>query len=300
MTTAASSVPVLMYHHVSPNGGAYCVHPERFREQLAWMREQGINLLTGTEFSAFAKGEWKPNGPAALISFDDGWLDNWAHALPILKEFDAPAIFFIVSSWPGDGACRDDLVVSGWTAPRHREAMDCSSSSAQRDSVVMRWSELLASEATGLVQLHSHSHSHGAWWHVQDDPLEVFRHDLIQSINELHDHTGSRPLQFCWPRGEFTARMRDVAEDLGFAIQHSTLRGANEYGNAAHHVIRRLHVEDKPLSWFQSRIRLYSQRHTARALGWGHQELQRRRMRRAHPDQWARYGGLGREPWRLV
>jgi peptidoglycan/xylan/chitin deacetylase (PgdA/CDA1 family) len=247
-----------MYHHVSAHGGQHCISPARLREQLGWLRREGYSILTGREFEAFAGGHWQPDRRSVVLTFDDGWLDNWCEALPILEEFSAPAIFFVVTSWPGAGDARHDLRGSNWKAPDHGEAMQLSAGD-RRDEAVMRWSELLAARNTGLVELHSHSHAHGSWWQsAESDVLAHAQDDIRRSIEELRTRTGIAPTQFCWPRGEFTMDLRAMALRLGFAIQHSTLRGINEAGLARQRVVRRIHVEDRGLDWFSARVRLYS------------------------------------------
>lgn len=296
------SIPVLMYHHVAPNDGGHCVHPERLRQQLAWLREHKIEILSGEQFRSFHEGAWQPSAPAVLLTFDDGWLDNWVYALPILKEFDAAAVFFVVTSWPGLGEAREQLGPSTWQPLSHAQCMKLSAS-GERDQVVMRWSELRSARDTGLVELHSHSHSHGAWWQAGGEgetALGILKTDLARSREELQVHCGAASEQLCWPRGEFTSMMQTVATQAGFVIQHSTMRGANESRDASARVVRRLHVENKPIDWFASRLRLYSRAAPARVLGWCHQSLQRARMRRRYPSAWAKHGGLGTKWWHLV
>ena len=300
MQAMGSSVPVLMYHHISPSGGPYCVHPERFRQQLAFLRDAGITPLTGPQFVAFARGEYQPDGRAVLLTFDDGWLDNWVHALPILEEYEIPCVLFVISSWPGAGQPRERSSLSHWSSPSHEQAMACAGDQEKRDEVIMRWSELIAAQDTGLVDLQCHSHSHGQWWNNSGDPAEEFAMDLERSVEELASRTGQAPVQYCWPRGKFTARMSNIVQDAGFLVQHSTLRGANEFGRGRDHVVRRLNIENQPTEWFRRRISLYSRRGVARGLGWCHQELQRQRWRRSNGIRWKELGGLGSEPWRLV
>lgn len=300
MSFGTTSIPVLMYHHIAPTCG---VHPERFREQLSWLRANEFHVLSGTEFERVLSGGAAPSRKSVLLTFDDGWLDNWVYALPILQEFEAPAVFFVVTSWPGQGSARSDLLAQGWNAPDHGRAMRLAADIEQRDQAVMRWEELRAAKSTGLVELQSHSHSHGTWWRGAGSAaslLTAVESDLRQSCAELQARTGSVSTQVCWPRGEFTSAMQAVARRVGFALQYSTLRGANEPGVHGARVVRRLHVENRPISWFASRMRLYSRPTTARALGWCHQGLHRLRMRRRHAKIWSEHQGLSAPWWRLV
>lgn len=76
------SVPVLMYHHVRPEAGMIACTPENFEDQLRWLQKQGYRSLTLAEFNEHLNG--KDVGKAVLITFDDGYLDNWVYAYPLL------------------------------------------------------------------------------------------------------------------------------------------------------------------------------------------------------------------------
>ncbi len=271
-----------MYHHISPNGGSHCVHPDRFEKQIRWLLDSGFEPITGSQFQEYRASLWKPDRNAILITFDDGWLDNWCFALPLLEQLAIPAIFFIVTSWPGEGPTRRHLIGGqNWSAPSHWDAVKMVNSES-RDKAVMRWTELRAAKATGLVELHSHSHTHGSWWdrsRTLDESLEVLREDLLESKKTLLQHIGVEPTQICWPSGRFTSATIKLAHSLGFNDQHSTLRGANRQGYRLR-LVRRLHVENRGLSWFASRVRFYSMPIIADIFGWMHQQLYCWRMLR--------------------
>ena len=275
-------VPVLMYHHIAPVAGPHTVTVANFRDQLAFLRARKIRALTLAEFDAWHAGKLKIDGRAVLLTFDDAWLDNWAWALPLLQEFGVPAVFFVVTSWPGAGEPRWNIVQGGsnWQASDHNACMRISGTSEQ-DTVSMRWSELLAARDTGLVELASHSHSHGAWWQLNgewSDTLDAARDDLEASAIALEKRTGKRPTSLCWPKGFFTQGLSGVARGQGFQKQFTTLRGGNSPNGPD--MIRRINVEDHPASWLEQRLKVYSSAVAAPVLGLMHQNLHRVRMRK--------------------
>src|SRR5690606_34218981 len=83
--SARANVPVLMYHHVSPSPGMVTTSPARFEQHIAWLRREGWSALTADEFAGHLAG--RPVPPkSVLITFDDGYLDNWLYAHPILQR----------------------------------------------------------------------------------------------------------------------------------------------------------------------------------------------------------------------
>lgn len=96
--TEALSLPVVMYHYVNRLEGGITVSPERFDEHCRELAKQGLRGVGLAEAEAFlAHGEPLPLG-SVLLTFDDGFLDNYVHALPALKRHGHKAVVFAVSS----------------------------------------------------------------------------------------------------------------------------------------------------------------------------------------------------------
>ena len=97
MSRAAKSLPVAMYHYINDCAGAITVSPARFEEHCRVMAKQGWRGVSLDEVeNFFIYGEPLPE-KSLLISFDDGYLDNYQHALPILRAHGHKAVMFAVS-----------------------------------------------------------------------------------------------------------------------------------------------------------------------------------------------------------
>jgi peptidoglycan/xylan/chitin deacetylase (PgdA/CDA1 family) len=101
------NVPILMYHHVSSQPPAtelnygLTVTDEDFRAQLAYLNAHGFYaVLLPQVFSALYESTRLPSKPIAL-TFDDGYLDNYTDALPLLRAFHVRGEFNIISSYVG-------------------------------------------------------------------------------------------------------------------------------------------------------------------------------------------------------
>jgi peptidoglycan/xylan/chitin deacetylase (PgdA/CDA1 family) len=83
---------VLCYHRVLPHSAAapppdYAVTPEQFRDQMSLLTREGFTSLTLKEFSEAARGARALSPRSVLITFDDGFVDNYLLAWPIAREF---------------------------------------------------------------------------------------------------------------------------------------------------------------------------------------------------------------------
>jgi peptidoglycan/xylan/chitin deacetylase (PgdA/CDA1 family) len=76
--------------------------PSDFALQMDYI-SQNFNVISGVELVSFIKGKRKLPIRAALITFDDGYYDNYANAFPILKARGLPAIIFLTTDFIGTG-----------------------------------------------------------------------------------------------------------------------------------------------------------------------------------------------------
>lgn len=291
-------IPVLMYHHISPLPGPHTVSPDVFRAHLEWLAGAGIRTLSASEFARWRAGELEINEPCIMLTFDDGWLDNWVHGLPILREFRANAVFFVVTSWPGSGPVRNFSASDGWQPRSHYDCMS-SIGTEKQDDVVMRWSELLAARNTGLIELGCHSHSHGNWW--QDsaswESIKVtFQEDLVQAERAFLSNIGESTSHFCWPKGQFGRDLLQEARKMGMSTQYTTLRGGNPSRESR--LVRRINAENRGSGWLKAQYSIYSNPLISHALSLAHQYVHGRRMKRRFSQ--LPEGQFSFSPWRIV
>lgn len=104
-------VAVLMYHRVLPEPGrdsfsspGIIVTPETFDRHLGWIRTH-LQPLTADEFGAIIDGARPAPRRGCLVTFDDGWYDNLAFALPALVRHQVPAIVFAATDFVGTTNC---------------------------------------------------------------------------------------------------------------------------------------------------------------------------------------------------
>lgn len=138
----ARAVPVLMYHHVSTSPGMITVTPDNFAAQMDYLARAGYRTIGAAQLAGFLSGEDVP-AKSLVITFDDGYLDNWVHAHPVLKRHDFTALCFLVSSWPGEGGVRPNASDNLATMPRlldHR-AGERAIENGYADDVILRWSK---------------------------------------------------------------------------------------------------------------------------------------------------------------
>ncbi|TEA78386.1 polysaccharide deacetylase family protein [Allopusillimonas ginsengisoli] len=218
----APVVPVLMYHHVTPSKGMITTSPENFENQLAWLKRHGYRSLTCADFAQHLNGHPVAH-KSILITFDDGYLDNWVYAYPLLKRYGFNAALFLVTSWIGEGPKRQHLGQGVLPeTPMHHE---CTRriAAGRIDDVMLRWSEVEHMRNDGVFEFHSHSHTHKRWDKISPEnrlvhvarELDLSRQTLQEKLGEVSDH-------FCWPEGYFEQDYIPIAQQAGFRYLYTT------------------------------------------------------------------------------
>lgn len=100
---------ILMYHRVLPDGhsalswvqpGMY-VRQETFERQLRLLKREFEVVSFADVLALWEDGRWDDRAQYCTITFDDGWLDNFQYAWPLLRHYGVPATVFLPTSWIG-------------------------------------------------------------------------------------------------------------------------------------------------------------------------------------------------------
>jgi peptidoglycan/xylan/chitin deacetylase (PgdA/CDA1 family) len=94
-------LPILVYHHVVPGRSASVlfVPPEIFEQQLGYLHDNGYHSVSFTELAdCLEYGAPLPERPV-ILSFDDGWENQFQYAFPLLQKYGFSATFFVVTNY---------------------------------------------------------------------------------------------------------------------------------------------------------------------------------------------------------
>lgn len=100
---------ILMYHRVltpddmrrSGSHPAMIVESQTFADQMAVVKQR-FKVLSIEEFTTRMEQRIPFADSSCLITFDDGWRDNFTNALPILRQHELPAVVFLPVNFIGE------------------------------------------------------------------------------------------------------------------------------------------------------------------------------------------------------
>ena len=245
------TIPVFMYHHVNPHkGDMVTVTPGVFDAQMKFLSETGYRTLSADELVEFAGGNLAIKGKAVAVTFDDGYLDNYVHAFPILKKYGIKAILFLAADWVE----KSSRVMNKWeiSIPSHKEGKDLMSG-GRFHKVVMNWDMIREMQDSKLVEFYSHTMTHRRCAELTEEEL---KRELKDSKTILEERL-NRPCPYiCWPKGSYNESSVRIAKESGYKALFTTERDIVQHGSDMFH-LGRIVVKDD-LKWFKRKLMIYT------------------------------------------
>ncbi len=164
-------IPVVMYHGVDHPDPAWpwsdlVCEEMLFRRQIEALAAANFTAADLDAVTAQQAAGVRPRERRVVFTFDDGYLDNWAVALPLMREL----------GWRGTVYVNPEFVDPGET-PRPT-LDDVRAGSLARDVLptrgFMNWAELRAADASGILEVASHSMSH-TWYPTGPEIVDFHR-----------------------------------------------------------------------------------------------------------------------------
>lgn len=203
----AVPLPIIMYHEVKPDkSGKDAIQPWELESDLRWLAANGYTTVVMADVIAYVRnGTPLPEKPI-ILSFDDGYYNNYVYVLPLLQQYSARIVLSLL------GRNTDDF--TEWP-------------SKSIDYAHVTWDQLNEMLDTGLVEVQNHSYDlhaytserHGCMQNRGESDAaytQLLRADLQRLQDELAEHTGRTPDTFAYPYGKYGDLTDTVLRDMGF------------------------------------------------------------------------------------
>lgn len=230
--------PILMYHWFRPEGAASSsrspqleITPELFGRQMAMLSRAGYRSVSLRRAVGAGREAGLPRG-SIVITFDDGTLDFWEHAKPILERHGFTATLFVVSGKVGGASTWD------------REL-------GEPDRPLMSWDQIRQLHRDGF-EIGSHTHSHIPLTELSD---EAVRSELVRSRRTLTDELGVAPQFLAYPRGFYADRHKRLAREAGYAGACAVILRWRDLWRSDRYALKRMSVKGVE-SMFRFKLRL--------------------------------------------
>ncbi|MDD5560550.1 MAG: polysaccharide deacetylase family protein [Candidatus Omnitrophica bacterium] len=199
------TVPILAYHSINYKEKAPFVSPENFTKQLEYIKKKGYEVITLDELVESIKNKKRLKRNKVVITFDDGYKDNFEYAYPILKKFGFPATVFLVTDYIGN------------------------------DKRFLNWDQVRFMSKNN-ISFGGHTKGHYYLGTVKDD--KVAWEQIAGPKEAIEKEIGAPADYFCYPTGGFNARVKEIVEEAGYKGACTTNRGFARFNNDVYELKR--------------------------------------------------------------
>ena len=184
---------VLNYHMVNTMFISLAVEPRDFDIQMKYLVDHGYHTITPDELYEALKGSGKLPERPVLITFDDGYEDNYTNAYPILRKYGLKATIFVVTGFL-----------------------------SKRDGY-LTWDQLREMEQNGIT-IESHTVTHAPLPELPDDRIYE---ELAESKRQAEEELG-HPIEYiAYPTGVHDLHIAEIARvcgyKAGFTVKYSNV-----------------------------------------------------------------------------
>lgn len=208
----AQPIPILVYHQIDnapPKGAPFrslYVAPDAFARQMRALQVLGYQGLSLSGLLPYLLGQRQ--GKVVGVTFDDGYLNNLQHALPVLRRLGFSSTCYCVSQRLGQ--CND------WDA-----ALDIAPARLMDAAQLRQW-------VAGGQEVGAHTRNH---IHLPALSADACMQEIAQGKAELEEASQSPVRHFCYPYGDFEPAHVALVRQVGFASATTTARARCQAGD---------------------------------------------------------------------
>lgn len=185
--------PIIVYHSVDESGSCISIRPQDFEEQMRFIKEKGYKTLTASEFVNMLKRDIPMPDRSVILTFDDGFENNYSVAFPILKKFGLKATIFLTT----------DYISRKCTWDKKSDIPDLP---------LLTW-EMIKEMSESGIDFQSHTATHPHLPLLSDNEI---RDELRRSRNIIKNKLGKDCNILCYPYAEFDKRVVYILKEEGY------------------------------------------------------------------------------------
>ena len=215
------ALSIIMYHCIlkdSERTGKFVITPAQFEDDVKYLKDNNYNFITVTDVINYVNNNKAklPKKPI-IISFDDGYYNNFLYTYPIIKKYDASFVLSIIGKYTDINKEGEKL------SPYYSH---------------VTWDQLKEMNQSGCVELQNHSYDlhkntkgrKGSLKKKNED-LNEYREFLEGDLNKLQElmeeKLNIRPNTFTYPFGSRSEESIQILKDIGFDAALTCREGIN-------------------------------------------------------------------------
>lgn len=202
-------LPIIMYHSIlkdKARHGNYVISPDEFESDLKYINANGYTTVTINDLLLYTQGKASLPKRPIMLTFDDGYYNNYLYAFPLLKKYNCKAVISIIGRYTDEFSKTPD---------ENAYYSHCT------------WDNLNEMLSSGLVELQNHTydlHSNTGGRmgsnKKKSESNEQYKKMLTNDVKKLQDRFKSElkitPTAFAYPFGAIAKGEVDILKEMDF------------------------------------------------------------------------------------
>ncbi len=203
-------MPIIMYHRVIKDESEKGVHGtyvtvEQFEEQMKYLKKKGYETVTFKDLlNNRYKQRFDKDKKWIMLTFDDGYKDNYENAFPILKKYQFKGIIYVL----------DGIEYNKWDVDNP--------GNPEKRFTLMNQEELLEMQNYG-IEFGGHTSTHPR---LADLSIENVKSEIINSKSNIEKIIGRELLSFAYPYGSLNEEVKRIPQEAGYKFAVATDSGS--------------------------------------------------------------------------
>ncbi len=213
-------VPIIMYHNIlksNSRSSKFIVTENQFEEDLKYLKEKGYNTVVMEDLVAYVYDNKPLPEKPIVLSFDDGYYNNYVYAYPLLKEY----------------GYRGVLSVIGYYTDLYTENGEKNENYSH-----VTWDDIKEMSTSGVIELQNHSYnlhstdkgrngSKKKRGESQEEYKKILTEDLKKLQTNFEEKMNQTPSTYTYPFGSVSEASYDIIKEMGFKCSLSCESGIN-------------------------------------------------------------------------
>ncbi|MDP3724563.1 MAG: polysaccharide deacetylase family protein [bacterium] len=224
--TTQVRIPILFYHYIGNNPipedtarDTLSVTPDRFKEHMEYLSQEGYTTLTFDMVNDILKGSQSLPAKPVVLTFDDGYIDFYYNAYPILEQFSFKATVFVPTGLVGGGA-------------------------------YLTW-EMIGQMAGTGIEFQSHTVNHA---YLPSLSRTRMVEEVTESKKTLEERLGHPVNWFAYPYGAISGSSAKAVKEAGYAGAVGTIPGVNQSAGQMFNLRRQRIGANMDLETFKTKL----------------------------------------------
>lgn len=215
--SACFELPIVMYHNTHRKTNTFTVSPKELENDMLWVRDHGFTTVTLAEVIAFKEtGVPLPEKPI-MLTFDDGYQNNYYNAFPLFKKYSMKCVMSVVG----------ELIDRNYQGDKHVDTR-----------AHLNYEQIKEMHGSGLVEIQNHTydlHKIGRRYGIKkikgensENYKAMLKNDLLKAHQKILENTGITMNAVAFPFGGYSKEAFEILREMGYKAALTCNEGLNK------------------------------------------------------------------------